>query len=109
MSLTTPYDSRMDKFIALQEHHKAIEQEFAALDLKPEDTPDEIRTKCRTWAVTNLQAALSTIADLVTEAEKETTQLAAAKTVIQIAHGTSPKDEADPLSKLFKDLVDKAT
>lgn len=94
-----------EPFIELHQHHRALEQEFKNLNLDENNTPDEIRQKTRKFAIAHLESALTTIAELVTSADKETTQLAAAKTVIQIAQGTSPKDEADPISTLFNELV----
>lgn len=98
-------DLSEEDFITLQRHHKAIEEEFENLDLKSDDSPDIIRQKCRTFAIGNLETALKTIAGLVTAAEKETTQLAAAKAVISIAQGTTQKDDSDPLAELYKQIT----
>lgn len=93
-----------DKFLELHDYHKAIEEEFG-IELNPNNTPDEIRQKSREFAIKHLQSALQKIAYLVENADKDTTQLAAAKAVIQIAQGTSPKDEVDPLKRLLEEIA----
>jgi electron transfer flavoprotein alpha subunit len=92
-----------DPFIELKQDIQAVEEEFTTLD--PTDPPDAIRLKCREFAIKHLETSLKTIAQLVTSAEKETTQLAAAKVVIQIAQATGPKDDADPIKQLLEQIA----
>lgn len=69
-----------------------------------DESEDEIRIKARKFAVLKLTGALNTIGDLSENAEKESTRLAAARTIWAIASATSPHDENDPIEKLFKKL-----
>jgi hypothetical protein len=93
-------------FIELHEHHKALEQEFANLQITPEDTPDQLRIKARTFAINHLQDAFDALADLL-QSSKDATRLSAAKAVINIAFQTTAKDEENPITALFEDLVTK--
>src|SRR5215831_8723315 len=91
-----------DDFIALQEHRRAIEEEYANLALDPNDTPDEVRLKTRKWAVHNLENALKRVITIMQTSDKEAIQLQAAKFVVSIAKETSPKDDDENLAQLFK-------
>jgi hypothetical protein len=72
-----------------------------------EATEDEIKTRIREFALNHLENALSTVAALVNEAEKETTQLSAAKTVINLASGAVEKDGRSPIEDLFNSISKK--
>jgi hypothetical protein len=93
-------------FIELHEHHKALEQEFANLSISPDDTPDQLRIKARTFAIHHLQDAFDALSDLL-HSSKDATRLSAAKAVINIAFQTTTKDEENPITSLFQDLVTK--
>jgi hypothetical protein len=90
-------------FIELHEYRKAVEQEFTALNINPDDTPDELRTKARTFAVNHLSSAFDALSDLLTSS-KDATRLSAAKAIISIAMQTSPTDESNPIEQLFNKL-----
>ena len=94
----------MDKFLELHDHARALESEFK-LELDKNETPDGIREKCREFAIEHLAEALSKIAYLVDNGEKDSIQLSAAKTVVQIAQSTTPKDETDPIKRLLEELA----
>jgi hypothetical protein len=94
-----------EKFLELQENFELFKKEFTKVDLDPTDPPDTIKIKTRSFAIAHLEQALNVIATLTVSAEKETTQLAAAKAIIGIAQGTTPKDEADPIKSLLQDIM----
>lgn len=71
-----------------------------------DESEDEVRTKARKFAVLKLTGALNTIGDLSENAEKESTRLAAARTIWAIASATSPNDASDPIENLFRRLED---
>jgi ribosomal protein RSM22 (predicted rRNA methylase) len=89
----------------LHNYQKSLEEEFKT---SRDDTPDEIKTKAREWAIEHLPMALQRIAVLAEKAEKDSTQLAACKTIWAIASATSTDDGKHPLEDLFKQLEKKA-
>jgi hypothetical protein len=90
-------------FIELHDYRKALDEEFASLNISPEDNPDEIRTKARKFAIHHLSDAFDALSDLL-NSSKDATRLSAAKAIINIAFQTTPKDEANPIEELFEKL-----
>jgi len=76
-----------------------------ALEVIGTETPDEIKIKARKFAIQHLDVALRKIASLVNTAEKDSTQLAAARTIVNIAQSTSVNDDTDPLNQLFSKIM----
>jgi len=105
-------DSEIDKltkeehenFMALHKANKALTDQLLDASISNDDSQDEVRQKARAFALQRLPGALNTIGDLSENAEKESTRLAAARTIWAIASATSVKDGTDPLENLFKRL-----
>jgi hypothetical protein len=100
-----PPASHEPNFAELHAYKKALESELREAEISSEDSPDEIKVKARKIAIQHLPMALQKIADLVTSAEKENTQLAAAKAIYSIATEGLSIDEKDPLKQLFHELT----
>lgn len=92
-----------DTFIELHEYRKALESELT-VEVSPQDPPDQIRNKARSFAIHHLPTALDTLSDLL-HADKDPVKLSAAKAIINIAFQTSPQDETDPIEALFSKLM----
>lgn len=100
--------SRMDDntFIELHDYRQALESEFKNLNISPNDTPDQLRTKARTFAIHHLEDAFDALADLL-NSSKDASRLSAAKAIINIAFQTNPSDESDPIAALFESLAQR--
>lgn len=77
--------------------------------ISSDDNQDEVRIKARVFALNYLPEALKTIGELVTSGDKDSTRLAAARTIWAIASTTSAKDDSDPLERMFKQLEKKSS
>jgi hypothetical protein len=95
-------DSAADNFRKLLQRNQELANEV--LELKGSDSPDEVRVKARNFALSHLQDALNTIAEIMLSGDKDSTRLAASRTIWTIAASTSTKDDADPLTELFNKL-----
>jgi len=70
----------------------------------PDASVEEIKRAIREFAVAHLDTALGKVVQLATGAEKETTELAAAKVIINLAQSLSDKEDQDMVTALFNSL-----
>ncbi len=92
----------------LHNYRTALEEELRNTDISSEDSPDEIRVKARKFAIQYLPMALKKIATLAETADKDSVQLAAARTIWNIASAVSVKDDGNPVEELFRALEAKS-
>ena len=88
----------------LQLYRKALEQEYGLSENATPDDLDKIRSATQQKLLRAVPEAVERIIALMTYAEKDTTQLSAAKFII--ANGLGGTGEGDdPLSNLIKQLT----
>jgi len=99
--LVSEDDASQKELMHLVNKQRRVIDGMLDAQISGDENQDEVRTKARAFALQHLSTALSTIAELVTGADKDTTRLAAARTIWAIASATSIKDDNDPLARMF--------
>lgn len=94
-----------NEFALLLQRNEQLTRELLEADISNDDSQDEVKIKARAFALKHLPEALSTIADLAQNADKDSTRLSAARTIWAIASATSTKDGSDPIENLFNKLT----
>jgi hypothetical protein len=92
------------EFANLLKRNEELTNELLQAAVSNDDSQDEVKIKARAFALKHLPDALTTIADLAQNADKDSTRLSAARTIWAIASGTSAKDGSDPIESLFNKL-----
>jgi hypothetical protein len=95
----------MDMNEKLQQYQKAIEQEFALAQSATDLDLETIKNNTASKLLQAVPNAVERILYLLEHAEKDTTQLSAAKFIIANALGKEAiGDTTDPLTNLLKEL-----
>lgn len=97
-------EEEAESFTILLKRNEALTEQLLNANISNDDSTDEVKIKARAFALKHLPEALQTIAELASNADKDSTRLSAARTIWAIASATSTKDDTNPIEELFKRL-----
>ena len=94
-------DQPANEFQQLLLRNEELTDELLKAAISNDDSQDEVKIKARAFALKHLPDALTTIADIAQNGDKDSTRLSACRTIWAIASATSNKDGMDPIEDLF--------